>query len=69
MRIQLSGLKSNILIEYFNHLQNSIWEWFENNPLFAHSYEEQSLDKTRELAVRRIKEIVAKEFVSASDVS
>lgn len=45
-----------------------MWKWLEENHLFAHSYEEQTLDQTRELVVRRMNQIIEKEFVSLADV-
>lgn len=49
--------------------QNTVWKYLEANHLFAHSYEQQSLDELRELTVRRIYNIFEKEFVTLADVS
>lgn len=45
-----------------------MWKYLEENHLFAHTYEEQSLDEIRELTVRRIYDIFEKEFVVFADV-
>lgn len=45
-----------------------MWKFLEKNHLFAHSYDEKTLDEERELAVRRINVIIEREFVSLADV-
>lgn len=46
-----------------------MWKFLEENHLFAHSYEEKTLDEERELAVRRINLVIEREFISLADVS
>lgn len=46
-----------------------MWKYLEDNHLFAPTYEPQTLDEVRELAVRRIYNIFEKEFVTLADVS
>lgn len=49
--------------------QNTVWNFLEENHLFARTHDEQTLDQTREITVRRINQIIEKEFVSLADVS
>lgn len=37
--------------------------------MFAHTYEQQTMEERREIAVRRINTIIEKEFVTLADVS
>lgn len=37
--------------------------------MFAHTYDHQTMDEQREIAVRRINTIIDKEFVTLADVS
>lgn len=46
-----------------------LWKYFEENPLFAHTYEHQTLNQLRELTVRRINTIFGENFIKLSDVS
>lgn len=48
--------------------QNEIWKYLEENHLFAHTYEQQTMDEKRELTFRRINAVIEKEFVSLADV-
>lgn len=46
-----------------------MWQYLEENHLFARSYEESTLDEKREITVRRINKIIEREFVSLADVN
>lgn len=45
-----------------------MWKFLEDDHLFAHSYEEKSLDEQRKIAVQRMNKILDREFVSLADV-
>lgn len=47
--------------------RNEVWTFLEENHLFAHSHEEQTLDQKREKTVQIINKIIEREFVSLAD--
>lgn len=50
-------------------MQNEVWKFLEDDPIFAHSLKETKLDEKREIATRRHSVIVTKKFVTLEDVS
>lgn len=48
--------------------QNTVWKYLEENHLFAHTYEQQTMDEKRELTVRRINTVIDQQFLTLADV-
>ena len=49
--------------------QNKVWKYLEENHLFAHTYEQQTMEEKREIGVRRINALIEKQFIPLADVS
>lgn len=59
---------SNLFV-FHSFVQQNLFNFLEENPIFANSLDELTLDEKRKLSVRRQNQVLNEQFITLTDVS